>query len=209
MSSQQQSDPQPGKLRRPDTARTFDEIERRIREWGPPPAAKRKWHERLRERLSRRPRGALADEDYTLYVGKPNDEAWVKFRPGTGPYVLILHGNKSASCEWWYLGHEEIMRDPDPDRSAKVQSPELNVVYEYGKEGFACRDHVHRTKVGTVAPAQREAWDEICLAVGMLENGHLFVRHALNRAMLEGILQEGEVYETLVSLEMVKKKRNV
>jgi hypothetical protein len=73
-------------------------LESWIAESDPKSPKKPNWSERLLQKLITLPR-ELTDEDYTLCIGKPTEKAWVEFRPGSGPYVIILHGNKSSSCE--------------------------------------------------------------------------------------------------------------
>jgi hypothetical protein len=185
-------------------------LESRIAESDPKSPKKPKWSKRLLQKLISPPR-ELTDEDYTLYIGKPTEKAWVKFRPGSDPYVLILHGNKSSSCEWWYLEHEEIPRELDREKGEKwsVEGLEVNVVYEYGAtEQWVCSNHLYRTRVGTVSSGKRGVFDRICLAVGVVEDGEAFVRHALNCAVDNGVLDNHDVYVSLHRMDMRNGWRN-
>jgi hypothetical protein len=184
-------------------------LESRIAESDPKSPKKPKWSERLLQKLITPPR-ELTHEDYPLYIGKPTEKAWVKFRPSSGPYVLILHGNKSSSCEWWYLDHDEIPRDLDREKGEKWSGgPELNFEYEYGvAEQFVCSNHLYRTRVGIVSSGKRGVFDRICLAVGVVEDGEAFVRHALNCAVDNGVLDQFDVYVTLQRLDMLNGGRN-
>ncbi|KAL2845620.1 hypothetical protein BJX68DRAFT_269147 [Aspergillus pseudodeflectus] len=189
-------------------------VESRLGESSTASKNKPKWYQKVLDFAKRKaPADPRPDEDCTLYIGRPTEKARVDFRPGFGPYVIILHGEVSKCCEWWYLADHEIPRDEDRKRCDRIQLPELKIVYEWGKsEQFTCGKRVCKIKVGTVAAGvDREKFDRICLALGSWEdgNGDLLVKHVLNCAVDNGVLGEQDVYSALDKLGMLTNGANV
>ncbi|CEL03551.1 hypothetical protein ASPCAL04705 [Aspergillus calidoustus] len=120
-------------------------VESRLGESSTASKNKPKWYQKVLDFAKRKPPAdRRPDENCTLYIGRPTEKARVDFRPGFGPYVIILHGEVSKCCEWWYLADHEIPRDEDRKRCDKIQLPELKIVYEWGKsEQFTCGKRIH------------------------------------------------------------------
>lgn len=57
-------------------------------------------HNLVGSRRSSQPGSSPEDQDYTLYIGRRLEPTLT----GEGDFAIILHGQKSKSCEWTYKG---------------------------------------------------------------------------------------------------------
>ncbi|KAL4902015.1 hypothetical protein BDW74DRAFT_181173 [Aspergillus multicolor] len=167
-------------------------------------ALKPKWY---RDFLFNLRHSRKAQEDQTLYIGFPQD--------AKTPFIIILRGHKTKTCQWWYLGDPIEYNVPvKNDSSSKSENKRFTLTHKihHGPaKGKGCSCCCPCKKLETLCVGDLDEDYETFMGIvarldPTVDSGY-FVSDVLEFSRAEGILCPDEVQQVLEELFPMLVKR--